>query len=181
MNGESEAEGEAGVGIFHGGETSAVSLNDGAADGETHPHSLGLGGEEGFEEFVERFGAAGSTVADGDFDLARFDLVRFHGNAPLVAGQLADGVDGVGEEVDEDLLDLYVIDWRGRQAGCEFEVELYIIVAEIDLQKRGALAGEAIDVGGTFLRRDFADEAVHAANYLAGALRLRHDLLEPVD
>ncbi len=180
MSGEREAESEAGVGIFFGGEAAAVSLDDGAADGEPHPHARGLGGEEGFEELLELIGTAGAAVADGDLDLAGFDLARFHGNAPLVAGQLADGVDGVGEQVNEDLLYLHMIDWRRRQAGCELEVELYVVVSEVDLQQRGALAGEVVRVGGAFLRRRFADEAVHAANDLAGALRLGHDLLEPV-
>ena len=51
-------------------EPAAMGDHDRTADGKTHPHSLGLGGEEGVEDPIQRSGLkAGARVADFDEDL----------------------------------------------------------------------------------------------------------------
>ena len=114
----------------------AVSLDDGAADREPHAQTVRLRGEERLEDAVDVVrGDALARVVHGQLDVRRRRDHRPHGDP---SGRPTGGRgDGVGEQVQDHLLDLHVIAKGDRQR-----------------RRREELDGDAVEQG---VVRDEAD------------------------
>src|SRR5882672_11786973 len=103
-------EGYAVVRVRGGPEPTPVAVHDRAADGEPHAQAPRLRRVEGLEE-ARRLGLpeADAGILDGGDGpgaiLARFEG-RAHDEPAPLRGDLPDGLDGIQEQVQEDLLEL---------------------------------------------------------------------------
>lgn len=107
-----------------------------------------LGGEERFEDAPEGFGGdAGAIVGDGDADAgaAGFPVVRGE-FAEGDATAFAEGVDGVADEVGEDLSDFALVR-HDEGDGAEVADEFDLLTAEAGIKQGEDGVDEFVDVG----------------------------------
>src|SRR5262245_56759466 len=84
-----------------------VVVHDRPGDGQAHPEAVGLRGEEGLEHAVGQLCRdARAAVLNLHTDLTTRRGPRLHENPPRPVASEHDGVDGVLEKIDHDLLDL---------------------------------------------------------------------------
>ena len=87
-----------------------MQLDDAAADGQPHPHTLWFGGEEGLVQSFGRPGPKpGAGIVDGHLAHPVIGPRRVNADLPGIVGRLADGVDRVLQDIHDDLLDLDTI------------------------------------------------------------------------
>jgi hypothetical protein len=84
-----------------------VRLNDGTADGQSHSHPVGLGGEEGIEQLlhIPRIDAA-SAVPHFYHQLVVFPLARPDEQFTWTVGNGRHGLDAVDHQIHDYLLQL---------------------------------------------------------------------------
>ena len=99
-----------------------MRFDDRSADGQADAHALLLGRHERLEQLLGDGRAdAGARVCDADLDqLVGNRLGRDREFAPLRAGH---GFEGVADQVQQNLLDLYPV--RQHVGGCGIERESY--------------------------------------------------------
>jgi RNA polymerase sigma factor (sigma-70 family) len=99
-------------------ELAAMRLDDGAADGQSHAHAAGLGGEESVEHVVQVIrGHADDGVLHGDRDVIAVGLPRSDHQLPRPVDDRGHGLDGVHHEVENHLLQQGPVTEHRRQGG----------------------------------------------------------------
>jgi hypothetical protein len=101
-----------------------MGLDDRAADRQPHTQPIDLGREERLEDPVEvGFGDALARVVHSDFDIRRGRDRGPHGHLPRRSSPVRGSRDGVGEEIQDHLLDLdhIAVDRRQRGRGVELD------------------------------------------------------------
>jgi len=151
-----------------------VLFDDFGGDGEAEAGALALGGEEGFEDAVEVGGAdAGAAIDDGEGETAAGGL-----DADDDLGAGGRGLDGVEDEIEEDLFELFGV-------GDDFAGGGGDLFAEGDGGGAGGVAGEREDrvddglrIDGLEARRAGAGELEEAREEAVEALGFEVDDLE---
>src|SRR4029077_12415712 len=92
-------------------ESALVQLDDAAADGQPHPHTLWFGGEEGLVQSFGRPGVKpGAGIVDGHLAHPVLGPRRVNADLPGILVRRADGVERVLQQIHENLLDLDTVD-----------------------------------------------------------------------
>jgi hypothetical protein len=162
----------------------AVVLDDPEADRQAEPGAVAdrLGGEEGIEDPVADF-RADPTAVVGDFDP---DLVVVRAGADRDRAADGTGVDGVGEQVEHDLVDLgAVAAHRGQRSEIEADAHVLFLGGSMDNVDRRFDAGIEIHVIELALVQagedaKVGDDALDAAQALAGAAEQARQVVEHV-
>ena len=103
-----------------GPDLSAMSLDDRPADRQAHPHPMLLRGYEGLKKLSRHFGGKSRPrILDTQLDMGVVDEPR--GYLELPAGCFLHGLDGIADQVEEDLLDLDPVDENQRRIRVEIE------------------------------------------------------------
>ncbi len=115
-----------------------------------------LGGEEGIEDAF-RVGYAGAVINKGHFDVV-FRATRANADAAVIAGFL-DGVIGVIEDVQENLLQLLRVAECGAKIFIELLGHLYAMAGEVVAAQLDGLAEDRVHVHWFLLRGALARES----------------------
>src|ERR1700722_5553592 len=95
------------ISIGNGPQFSAVSFNDGTADGQSHTHALRLGSEEGVENMFHAFGVESrSGILHHDLYAPGFVGLRTDQQDTRPVCYRSHGLDTVHDQVQDDLLQL---------------------------------------------------------------------------
>src|SRR5437868_239242 len=126
----------------------AMRLDDGPADRQAQSHALALGGDERLEELRGDLGSKpGSGIGDAHFD--RLLAACHGGDLELATLRGFDhGLDGVADQVDQDLLDLDAVGEHQVGRRVEPEGDLYAVLPGTDQGKRAGVLdqlGQAFD------------------------------------
>lgn len=169
IDGERGTAGRKGFG-FDG---AAVLANDGEADAEAEAGAAAgaLGGVKGIEETRDGFGAnADAVVLKGDGD-ARAKTSEADLNAAGFA-DFADGLLGIGDEIEKDLDELVGIANDAGEIGLRTEIDFDAVAAEGVFVKLERALDDAIEIDGFFLGRGRAGEFEKILNDASGAAGL---------
>src|SRR5215471_5791072 len=114
----------AGIGLHR--DLSAVGLDDGAADRQADTHAVALVGDKGLEELRRQFRRdPGSRVghADGDHVV----LADCGGDDELASLRRLHGLDGVSQQIEQNLLNLHLVDKDEIDGGVELKPHTYAL------------------------------------------------------
>src|SRR3546814_16867625 len=103
----------AAAGLRAGPDPAAVNLDDGAADRQPDAQPVGLGAEEGVEEMHLLLGRqTAARLRAGD--LGGVAVARDRAYPHLAPRRAAHGIDGLTQQLEDDLLDPDLVDQHGR-------------------------------------------------------------------
>src|SRR5262252_6012563 len=123
---------------------SAVGLDDGAADRQADTHAVPLVGDKGLEELRHQFRHdPGSRVghADGDHVV----LAGGGGNNELASLRRLHGLDGISEQVQQNLLNLHLVDKDEIDSGVELKPHTYPLILGSDQRQGACFLDELLD------------------------------------
>src|SRR6186713_3235438 len=126
-------------------DSTAVALNDRAADRKSHSHAAGLGGEQPFEDpATVGLADAYSAVLDRQMDHPGHGLTGSNAQHPML--YRAHRVHGIHDKVENDLLELDRIADDGRKRPVELRFDAHALGLQIHTHDRENGADEVIDV-----------------------------------
>src|SRR6516164_8512347 len=119
----------AGIGLHR--DLSAVGLDNGAADRQADAHAVALVGDKGLEELRHQFlrdSRAGVGHADGDHVV----VTDSGGNDELASLRRFHGLDGVAQQVQQNLLDLHLVDQHEIDGQIELKPDTNTLILSPD-------------------------------------------------
>ena len=172
----------AALGIIDGPEAAVVFLDDGVADGEAHAHAGGFGGEEGLEDAAELVGAeAGAGIGNGGADGFRGFGPGANGKESFLGVLGEHGVDGVDDEVEDDLLEFDQVAHDGGEIGVEVQVNADVFEDEFAVDQFEAAADDVVKLKGDEGEFAFLEERAEALDDGAGAAAVGLDVGEGIE
>ena len=155
-----------------------MGLDDGAADGEPHAEAVGLGGEEGVEDFFFLIGGdADAAVEDADEELAGGVELGAEDDFAEPEGGIGHGLHGVANEIDEDLLNLDGIALDTGECGGGLDAEADAAGDGLFAEEEGSFPEEGGDVVAAAGEALAAEEGAEAVEGFAGAGAVGEDAL----
>src|SRR5262247_464404 len=112
-------------------DSTAVALDNGSADGEAHPHSGGFGREHRLENAVE-IGVINSRSRVFNRYMNDVWPGCFRRYAQHAALNRMHRLDGIGDEIQDDLLQLDIVSVHGRHLLIEFRIKVYFMFPQVD-------------------------------------------------
>lgn len=172
---EREIDGERGAAGWEsfGFDCTAVFANDREADAEAEASATAgaLGGVKGIEKARDGFGANADAIVlkcDGN---TRAKASEADLNAARFAN-FADGLFGIGDEIEKDLNELVGVANDAREIGLRTEIDFDTVAAERVLVKLERALDNAIEIDRLFLGRGGAGEFEKILNDASGAASL---------
>jgi len=161
------------------GELAAVGFCDGAADGEAHAEAAWFGGMERLEEGFGWGGEACAGVCDVEEDGV---LVEGGGESEgaLVRRFGVHGVGGVGDEVEEELLEMDAFCHDVGEVWCEVADDVDVAGEEVVFEEVEGVVDAVVEVDGDWEGIAAFEETAEADDDVAGAAVFGDDVCEDV-
>ena len=153
-----------------------MSLDDGAADRQSHANPIRLGRIERLEQSIEvRWTNSWAGILH--FDKHEVWIVLARGNRELTrsVSEAAHGLDGIDEQIHDHLLQLDPIRCNQSQVFRKPSLQPDAILLHFGLGQGNDLADCLIDIQAVSSRRHFLDERTDAVDDLAGATAVSDD------
>src|SRR3954471_6372887 len=126
---------------------SAVRLDDGTGDRQSHAHPVGLGGEEGIEQLMHILGIDANPIVPHLYPhLAVFVLARPDQQFTAAVGNGCHGLDAVDRQIHDHLLQLDPVAEHHRQRGRELKPQAHPIVEQFSLNQQDQLLDDVVEV-----------------------------------
>src|SRR6516225_6063488 len=150
---------------------SAVGLDNGAADRQADTHAVALVGDKGLEELRHQFlrdPGPGVGNADGDHIV----VAGGGGNDELASLRRLHGLDGIAQQVQQNLLDLHLVDKNEIDGGIELKPDTNALILGSDQRQGAGLLNELLDAFDPTLAVAPPDEFAQATDDLSRAQSL---------
>src|SRR5499427_486012 len=131
-----------GIGLHR--DLSAVGLDNGAADRQADTHAVALVGDKGLEELRHQFlrdPGPGVGNADGDHVV----VAGGGGNDELASLRRLHGLDGIAQQVQQNLLNLHLVDKDEINSGVELKPHTYALILGSDQRQGACFLDELLD------------------------------------
>src|SRR6516164_9645685 len=166
-----EAKDRSAVGIGLHNDLSAVGLDNGAADRQADTHAVALVGDKGLEELRHQFlRDPGPRVGNADGD--HVVVAGSGGNDELASLRRLHGLDGIAQQVQQNLLDLHLIDEDEIDGRIELKPDTHPLILGSDQRQGAGLLNELLDAFHPTLAIAPPDEFAQATDNLARAQSL---------
>src|SRR5215831_4712943 len=150
---------------------SAVGLDNRAADRQADTHAVALIGDEGLEELRHQFRRdPGSGVGHADGD--HLVVAGCGGNNELASLRRLHGLDGIAQQVQQNLLDLHLVDKDEIDGRVELKADTHTLILGSDQRQGAGLLNELLDAFDPTLAVAPAHELAQATDDLSRAQSL---------
>ena len=170
---KNHAESAAAFGAIEAENLAAVFLNDSVADAEAEAGALAdrLGCVEGVEDAFG-FAKAGARVRKIEDDAAAFSA---HADGERTSADGFHGVDGIVDQIEEDLEELVGVATHGGESAGIFDFDADFFVAQVELAELDGAGDDGAQVEKLFFGGDLAREAEQVGDEDFGAAGLVAD------
>src|SRR5262249_49557191 len=181
LYGEAKNRSTAGIGLHR--DLSTMGLDNGAADRQADTHAVTLVGDKGLEELRHHFlrdPGPGVGHADGDHIV----IAGSGGNNELASLRRLHGLDGIAQQVQQNLLDLHLVDKDEIDGRVELKPNRNALILGSDQRQGAGLLNELLDAFDPTLAVAPPDEFTQATDDLSRAqsliARLVHGIAQQV-
>ena len=160
-------------GIVVGTNAAAMSFDDGLTDRQAHPHAGVFGREEPVEKTGEMFRIdARAAVLDGAAHRLRIQKQGPDGDAAVRGCNLRHRLDGIEDQIDDDLRELDAVSHDLGQLIRELEGDSDLFQQQLMAQEAQRLIDDVIDRQQLLLGRALARHVARAFDDLGGPTRV---------
>src|SRR5262247_2230734 len=177
MNWQFKMEDRASVADWRHPNPAAVALNDRMADGEAHPHPSRFGREQRLENPMEvGWINSSSRILNRYMHQTGLGLISLY--FQHARPNRLHGLDGIHDEVQDDLLQLHLVALYGQEMLAELCVKLYVMFLQLNTHNRQNCQDDLVDVSRYLCRRILFEHRAHAGDDVAGAMAGSHNALQ---
>ncbi len=111
-------------------------LDDGTTDGKPHAGAIGLGRKEWLEQALQAIGGnASPMVLDTNHNFSRIRCRSADRHTAISRLARVERLEGVAQQVHQNLLNLHFVDRNLRQRGFAFEVQSDVVQSRVGIQQ----------------------------------------------